>query len=463
MRTFFIQLFLAFWIATIGIFIGATLFFPGGNPGSPETMRHASDASTQKLAVDAVQRYSAQGCPGIGFLSPQFTLVDGSAHPLCSSPLDPMVQKMLAETTMELDSRRRVGAEWIEVRAFSFEGRGRWFLIQRTPTVARPAWPLFLKSAMPISILVTFLFAYLITRPIRALSGAFRRFTAGDLDTRLAISPRRWGGVGGADVRTLMLDFNHMADRIHELLEAQKLLVRDISHELRSPLARLRVVVELAREDTIRPLPWMDDIERQVDRVNGLIGEMLMLSLMESTRTASHEETFAIGELFDDLLADMNLEAQARSCSLVFESTKEETRIAGQQELLRRALENIIRNAIRYTPVGGVVEVKTGWKPASTGDSGYPGSTTHMTITIRDEGPGVPESSLTQIFRPFYRANMPQENSTDGFGLGLAIAERAIHIYSGRIVAANRRTGGLEITIFLPIDSLDPASSMRLG
>jgi len=221
-----------------------------------------------------------------------------------------------------------------------------------------------------------------------------------------------------------MLDFNHMADRIHELLEAQKLLVRDISHELRSPLARLRVVVELAREDTIRPLPWMDDIERQVDRVNGLIGEMLMLSLMESTRTASHEETFAIGELFDDLLADMNLEAQARSCSLVFESTKEETRIAGQQELLRRALENIIRNAIRYTPVGGVVEVKTGWKPASTGDSGYPGSTTHMTITIRDEGPGVPESSLTQIFRPFYRANMPQENSTDGFGLGLAIADR---------------------------------------
>lgn len=460
MRTFFIQLFLAFWVATIGIFIGVTIFFPGGDPGSPETMRLASDISTQKLVVDAVKRYNTQGCPGIEFLSPQFTLVDEGSHPLCSSSalLEPIVQKMLPQAEAGHEVRRRIGKEWIEVRAFPVEGRGRWFLIQRTPYANRPRWLPFPPMAIPISILVTFLFAYLITRPIRALSRAFRRFTAGDLDTRLAISPRRWRDIGGADVRTLMLDFNQMADRILELLEAQKLLVRDISHELRSPLARLRVVVELAREDAIQPLPWMDDIERQVDRVNGLIGEMLTLSLIESTRMVSHEESFSIGELFNDLLPDMNLEAQARGCGLVLESTKEESRIAGQQELLRRALENIIRNAIRYTPAGGLVEIETRWRPASNNDRGCPGSTTHMTISVRDQGPGVPESSLPQIFHPFYRGNTSHEDAAGGFGLGLAIAERAIHIHSGRITAANRSTGGLEITISLPTDCPEPTT-----
>jgi len=415
-------------------------------------MRRASDDSMQKLATEAIQQYRKEGCHGIGFLSPQFTLVDESAHPLCSSsfPVEPTMQKMLAEALGGHDVRRRAGAEWIQVMGFSGEGKQRWFLIQRTPYVNRPAWPPFLKSAIPISILVTFLFAYLITRPIRALSRAFRQFTAGDLETRLSISPRRWGEVGGADVRTLMLDFNHMADRIHELLEAQELLVRDISHELRSPLARLRVVVELAREDALEPLPWMEDIERQVDRVNGLIGEMLMLSLMESARMVSHKERFSIGELFDDLLPDMNLEAQARGCHLGFRSSDEEYYIEGQQELLRRALENIIRNAIRYSPAGGIVDVETEWKSASNSDSEYPDSTTRLTIVIRDEGPGVPNASVAQIFRPFYRANTSQEDSSDGFGLGLAIAERAIHIHSGRITAANRPIGGLEITVSLP-------------
>jgi two-component system sensor histidine kinase CpxA len=460
MRTFFIQLFLAFWISTIGIFIGATLFFPGTDPGSPETMRLASDASMEKLATNAMQQYRTQGCAGIGFLSPQFTLIDEDAHPLCSSSdsMEPIIQKMLAEALGGHDVRRRVGAELIQVMGFSVEGKRRWFLLQRTPYLSRPAWPPFPKSAIPISILVTFLFAYLITRPIRALSRAFRQFTAGDLDTRLAISPRRWGEVGGADVRTLMLDFNHMADRIHELLEAQKLLVRDISHELRSPMARLRVVVELAREDAVEPLPWMDDIERQVDRVNGLIGEMLILSLMESTRTISYEERFSITQLFNDLLPDMNLEAQARGRRLLFRSTEEECHIAGEQELLRRALENIIRNAIRYSPAGGTVDVEAEWKSASNSDGEDPDSTTHLTIVVRDQGPGVPDSSVAQIFRPFYRVNTSQEDSIDGFGLGLAIAERAIHIHSGRIKAANRPTGGLEITVFLPIDYPEPTT-----
>jgi hypothetical protein len=172
MRTFFLQLFLAFWIATVGIFLGAAILLPDGEPGSPETMRIASDASTRMLAYDVVQRYRMEGCTGIAFLSPQFKLVDENAHPLCdsSSSSDPLTIKMLATSTGTHSGRRHMGGEWIQVSAVSVESGETFFLIQRTPNVNLHTWPPFLKSAIPISILVTFLFAYFITRPIRALS-----------------------------------------------------------------------------------------------------------------------------------------------------------------------------------------------------------------------------------------------------------------------------------------------------
>ncbi len=453
MRTFFLQLFLSFWVATIGIFIGATLFFPGSDSGPRGNMPLASTVSTQKLAEQAAHQYQTQGCAGIATLGPQFTLADEDGNLLCHAPQggEPKIREMLSQARTVPVIGRRVGSEWVQITSCGDGLEGRWFLIQRTPYVSRPVWPPLPKSAIPVSILVTFLFAYLITRPIRALSKAFRQFAAGDLSTRLPIAPRRWGDVGGADVRTLMLDFNHMADRINELMEAQKLLVRDISHELRSPLARLRVALELAREESTEPLPWLDSVDRQVDRVNALIGQMLTLSLIESIRKNPQQNLFSLTVLFEDLLTDMDFEAKAQGCGLLYKALPVDITIAGEQELLRRAIENIIRNAIRYTPPGGTVEIEVSKQTALPRTKEQRDAACFLTIAVRDQGPGVPEPSLPNVFRPFYRVDMAREDTTGGFGLGLAIAERAIQIHSGQIAVNNRREGGLQVVISLPI------------
>ena len=291
-------------------------------------------------------------------------------------------------------------------------------MIQRTPYTHKTFFLPLPKISIPVSIIVTILFAYILTRPVRALSRAFRRFSSGDLDMRLPVSSRSWIGLGGDDVRTLMLDFNHMAERVKELIEAQKLLVRDISHQLRSPLARLGLALELAREDSPEPLPSLDRAEQEMNRVNALIGEMLTLSLIESTRKLPEPQAFTMDDFFYDLVPDMNFEAQARNCKVICGPIKKDLKIKGQREMLRRAFENIIRNAIRYSPTGQEVTIEVDESVSSrttaADDSGS------LAVTIRDHGPGVPEVNLPHIFTAFYRVDMARQGTTGGFGVALA-------------------------------------------
>jgi len=455
MRSFFVQLFLSFWIGTIGIFIGATLFFPNQDPGSPDNLRSAVADSAQAITELTIKDYRANGCSAVNKPKAKFEFADESGDLLCSTASEKGLQGVLQQA-MESGSAagRHIGSTWIQVYPVSLLSGEKWFLIQKTSSRPRPWWPRLPKSALPVSILVTFLFAYILTRPVRKLSNAFRRFTAGDLATRLPVSSRaHWGGLGGADVRTLMLDFNSMADRVTELIEAHKMLVRDISHELRSPLARLRVALELAREEVGSPLPEFDRMEREAERVNDLIGEMLTLSLLESTRKILGSDTFTMNELLDELLPDAEFEASARDCTIcvTIESDKE-LWLNGQKELLRRALENILRNAIRYTPAGGTINIDLHSIPLAEGvassDTQQPIS---LVLSFRDRGPGIPEANLPHIFRPFYRVDTARAGSTGGFGIGLAIAERAVHVHGGQIVVSNREGGGLSVELILPL------------
>ena len=153
------------------------------------------------------------------------------------------------------------------------------------------------RDWLPLSVLVIFLCALVLTYPVRRLSKAFRTFASGDMSVRLSVSRNWWSSIGGTDVRNLMLDFNHMADRVSELVEAQKLLVRDISHELRSPLARLRLALEMTREKTEEHLPSLDRMEAEAERVNELIGQMLTLSRMESTKQLTQTELVSADEV----------------------------------------------------------------------------------------------------------------------------------------------------------------------
>ena len=453
MRTFFFQLFLSFWVVTIGIFIGATVFFPNRDPGSFGDIKVSSEATKKELVEYAIARYRDVGCAGLAGLGNGFVLIEGNGTAICQAGLSE-VEKDLVGSVLRSDSSagRHVGSAYLEVTPVVLAAGGRWMILQRINSSRKPWFPPLPKSALPISIVVTFFFALLLTRPVRALSVAFRRFSNGDLSVRLPVSERRWSGLGGADVRSLMLDFNDMADRINELIDAQKLLVRDVSHELRSPLARLRLALEMTREESVVEPPSLDRMELEAERLNDLIGQMLTLSLIESTKELTHVERFTILEMLEELMLDMEFEAAARACSVRLLVQTEASAVEGNWELMRRAIENVIRNAIRFTVEGSevLIELSEGSRRDLEGHAEeLPFDARTLRVRISDRGPGVPSASLPNLFRAFYRTDSARRDSTGGFGVGLSIAERAVHLHGGTISARNRDGGGLVVEIML--------------
>lgn len=446
MKTFFLQLFLSFWIAAIGIFVGSALLFPDSALAPEANFHAAGDATNRRIVDDTLAAFATDGCDAVQRIDGVYTLLTTDAKPFCGEAISREEQELALRTQPHshgFGQRGHVNGNWVEVRgARSSDGR-RWLLMERTPYVAGLGLPPLPHDALPLSIGVTLLLALLLIRPIRRLSLAFRSFAAGDLSVRLPVAKGWWSSIGGSDMRTLMLDFNHMADRVDELIKAQKLLVRDISHELRSPLARLRLALEMAREETSEHLPSLDRMEAETERVNDLIGQMLSLSLLESTREL-RSEPIQMGKLITSLTPDMEFEAQGRGCSFVT-SVAPLPIIQGNPELLRRAIENVTRNAIRYTPEGSEVRIEA----QVVQDQTIPGCA--IELLVKDSGPGVAETNLPDIFRAFYRTDISRGEASGGFGVGLAIAERAVSLHGGRIDATNRPSGGLEVRMLLPV------------
>jgi two-component system sensor histidine kinase CpxA len=217
-----------------------------------------------------------------------------------------------------------------------------------------------------------------------------------------------------------------MAARIQSLVEAQRRLLADVSHELRSPLTRLNLAVELARK---APEASLDRIAREAARLNELVGEVLDLSRAEANPARERVE---LRTLVEQLVEDARVEAEPRGVRL--ELRAEECVVTGDPELLRRAVENVLRNAIRYAPEGSAVEV------AVTAQGG---------VRIRDYGPGAPEAELGRLFEPFYRVERDRDRASGGAGLGLAIARRAVALHGGTIAAENAGPG-LAVTLRIP-------------
>jgi two-component system sensor histidine kinase CpxA len=222
-----------------------------------------------------------------------------------------------------------------------------------------------------------------------------------------------------------------------------------VSHELRSPLARLQVALGLVRQHTgPEASRYLERIEREVERLNRLIGQLLTLARLESGVDVSKHEVCDVGTLVQEVVADGDFEARAREgvATLV---CAEVCLVSGTTELLRSAVENVVRNAVRYTTAGTATEVRVYGHSALGGP--------YAVIEVRDHGPGVPEEELANLFHPFYRlAHAPQ---TGGAGLGLAITERAVQLHGGTITAANVPGGGLLVTIRLPMLPTTPAAS----
>jgi two-component system sensor histidine kinase CpxA len=268
--------------------------------------------------------------------------------------------------------------------------------------------------------------------PLRKLEQTVEKFGGGNLAVRASAKRKdEFGNLARA--------FNVMADRIETLLKAERRLLQDVSHELRSPLARLEFAVELARTspDQNRSL---DRIKKEIDRLSTLVSELLQVTRAENDPESRNLLALDLRHVVEDVIEDSQVEADARSVKLTAMGDSGALEAMGDRELLRRAIENVVRNAIRYAPEHSSVEITL--KRESR----------QAVIAIRDFGPGVPEESLPHLFKPFYRAEADRNrNSGGGVGLGLSIAERAVAVHNGRIRASNAKPG-LQVEIMLPTD-----------
>ncbi len=282
--------------------------------------------------------------------------------------------------------------------------------------------------------MICYLLTLYLTRPILRLRQATHELSSGDLSARApAQLERRRDELG-----ELVHDFNQMADRIELLMTSQRHLISDISHELRSPLARLNVALGLARQRAgAEATSSLDRIEREAERLNEMIGKLLSLARMQGAAGPPEQSRVQLDEIVKEVAEDAEFEAQERNCAVrVVGDIKCSTE--GSPELLRSAVENVVRNAVRYTAAGSEVEITLANCDSSA------------EITVRDHGPGVPDTELQNLFRPFYRVANARERETGGVGLGLAITDRAVRLHGGTVAAANAPGGGLVVKIRVP-------------
>jgi two-component system sensor histidine kinase CpxA len=291
-----------------------------------------------------------------------------------------------------------------------------------------------------VAFLVSGLICYLLTRhltkPILGLREASRQLAAGNLNMRAA---------GGAENRRdelgdLVRDFNSMGDRIEALVTSQRQLVSDVSHELRSPLARVSVALDLAREHKGSD-PAFDQMQKDFERLSEMVGRLLTVARLDASETVTEMRPLDFGALVAEVATDAEFESLELNCH-VRRSVENNIHVRGNSDLLRSAIENIFRNAIRYTAPGTTIDVSL----QRRNSAGLAGGV----LTVRDHGPGIPESELANVFRPFYRIGNARDRQSGGVGLGLAISHRVARLHGGRVSAINATDGGLQVEFEIP-------------
>lgn len=314
--------------------------------------------------------------------------------------------------------------------------------IPRDVPVQNKYWFIYrAKNVLPLLLIVCavlcFIMARYLAKPIIELQEASRKFAKGDFSHKITKkSMDRYDEIGD-----LASDFNNMAERLEAGINSQKRLFNDISHELRSPLARMQVGIELLQmkvRDSEKPL--VERLEKDVNRMNALISELLQFSKLEIKQIESSDEDVALEKALEAVCADAEFEGNSDHKGVNLE-IKNNVTIKGNSALIERAFENVIRNALRYTPEKSVVDVS------------LEKIENKAVVKIADRGPGVPEDEIDKIFTPFYCINPDRNPQKGGIGLGLSIALRAIKLHKGNIKMSNRPEGGLLATIDFPLES----------
>ena len=317
------------------------------------------------------------------------------------------------------------GPRWRAAQVYA-DGGLRFVTIVQPDTPVPVAGPYLVLTAILILVLC-WLFATQLASPVRALARTMQHFGRGDITARSPI--RRRDEIGG-----LARSFNEMADRIESLVTAERGLLQDLSHELQSPLARLTIAAKLTRTAENREAAAAR-LQKEITRLSEMVAGLLDITRAEGDPSALRRDPVDFQETVADIVAGCEWEAGEKSVSI--EPRIEPAMIDGNEELLRRAVENILRNAIRHSPEGARVEISL------TVENG------EAALVVRDHGPGVPADALERIFAPFYRVEQAREREgAGGTGLGLALAKRAVLLHQGTIRAENANPG-LRVTIRL--------------
>lgn len=450
MRSLFARIFLWFWLAMVvvaAILIFSSPFFTRSRAGLERWQRGVEEHLGQRVEEVAVRVAGGEVWPfEIEHRRerpppPVFVLrADGSSPDGIEPPPDVARLARRVASSGEAVSERSGMFHMVGRLTAGVDGSSLVVVAaaRRPPRMvdlldpAGLSWRLALLTAL-VGI-VCFWLARQLAAPVAGLQVAARQLAAGDLAARATphIASRR------DEIGVLARDFNTMAERVEMLVSAQQRLVRDVSHELRSPLARIRVAAELARQRAgPEATGVLDRLEAEADCLEHLIGQLLALSRLDTAAPAGEAESIDLGELVAAIAEDAGFEASARGVRVLVEASAPVS-VCGQRQVLRSAIENVVRNAIACTANGSEVLIRV------------EASSDEAVVSVSDRGPGVPEGELAAVFEPFYRVEHARERGRGGAGLGLAITARAVALHGGSVEARNRPEGGLEVELRLP-------------
>jgi two-component system, OmpR family, sensor histidine kinase CpxA len=460
MKSLFLKIFLAFWAALALSLVLAILVTIALHPA-----RHGIESQGLQTLAEAVNAYQSGGERGAHeYLKEVWHtqhvrafVFDPSGHELSGRPVPPWIEDVRQGVTPRggaLDHHSWIDnllPDRIMRQALTLDGK-RYTIVLELPPGPRIFFGpheipgLGITIAIISSGLICYLLAWSMTSPVTRLRKAAQSLAAGDLSARTGAP----AGARGDELTELMRDFDRMAERIEGLVDSQSRLLKDVSHELRSPLARLSVALGLAQQRATPEVEAsLNRIELEADRLNQLIQRLLTISRLESGTDGLRKTCLSLRELVEQVARDAEYENPGRRCVVTADAKAVATTDPADQflveadpDLLRSAVENVVRNATRYTAEGTTVEVRLERQQTANGEE--------VVVRVLDSGPGVPNEALPKIFEPFYRLDDARNRQTGGAGLGLSITDRAVRLHGGQLRASNRKEGGLEVEIRIP-------------
>jgi signal transduction histidine kinase len=445
-RRLFWKIFLPFWLAQ-AVLLGALYLrihyrISAEHPWWTQPERREMPV----LADYAAQVYEKQGQPGLASLLDSLSLKNRSRFWF----IDAQQRELSGRTVPKVVLDGAAAAEKTGGQFRSFEAnvltaaattaKGHYLLIAELvppPLSERVPGDILwtLKLGTIFSAIICLVIAHYLSKPIEHLRDATHELARGNLDIRAG----RNLGNRRDEIADLVRDFDSMAGELRTQIQSERNLLSGVSHELRSPIARIRLALTLARDaDDDERVEMLDRIEQDTIQLDSMLEQILTVARLESGQNKPRFEHLLLNDVVNNVLHDANFEAAAMGANITFEGVGD-VEVNGDAGLLRSAIENIVRNAIFYSGQGGKIEVRLGQENGMA------------TISVQDNGPGVPEDSLSLLFKPFYRVDNSRGTTTGGMGLGLAIVRNAAVAHGGSVSARNLMPHGLEVELRLPI------------